>query len=127
MENSDANPGTGGSYAASSDEKTWAMLAHLSALSGYIIPFGNLIGPLIVWQMKKSEYPLVDDQGKESLNFQISIMIYAVISAILIVVVVGIFLLVAVGLLALIMCIIGAIKAHEGDAYRYPLCIRLIR
>jgi hypothetical protein len=116
-------PQTGGS----SDEKTWAALCHASALSGFLIPFGNIIGPLVIWLVKKSTMPLVDDQGKESLNFQISVLIYAAISAVLIFVVIGFVLLIAVGIFALVMTIIAAVKASGGDRYRYPLCIRFIK
>ncbi len=103
------------------------MLCHLSALSGFIIPFGSLIGPLVVWQIKKNQYPIVDDQGKEALNFQITITLAAIVSAILIVVLVGIALLIAVGIASLVFTIIAAIKANNGETYRYPFCLRLIK
>lgn len=103
------------------------MLCHLSALSGFIIPFGSLIGPLVVWQIKKNQYPIVDDQGKEALNFQITITLAAIVSAILIVLLVGIFLLIAVGIASLVFTIIAAIKANSGETYRYPFCLRLIK
>jgi uncharacterized Tic20 family protein len=103
------------------------MLCHLSALSGFIIPFGSLIGPLVVWQIKKNQYPIVDDQGKEALNFQITITLAAIVSAILIVLLVGIFLLIAVGIASLVFTIIAAIKANNGETYRYPFCLRLIK
>ena len=109
----------------SGDEKLWAMLCHLSALAGYVIPFGNIIGPLIIWMMKKEEYALVDDQGKESLNFQISITIYVFISIVLIFLLVGIPLLILIALFALVMMIIAGIKAYDGEKYRYPLTIRI--
>jgi uncharacterized Tic20 family protein len=105
----------------------WAMLCHLSALSGFIIPFGSFIGPLVVWQIKKNQYPIVDDQGKEALNFQITITLAAIVSAILIVVLIGIALLIAVGIASLVFTIIAAIKANNGEAYRYPFCLRLIK
>ena len=108
------------------DERMWAMLCHLSAFAGSVIPFGNIIGPLVVWLMKKDEYPLVDDQGKESLNFQISILIYTFISAVSILAVVGFLLLPAVLIFALVMMVIATIKANSGIAYRYPLTIRFI-
>ena len=109
------------------DEKTWAMFCHLGALAGYIIPFGNVIGPLILWQMKKSESAFIDDQGKEALNFQITMIIAAIISLCLILVVIGLFLLFLVGIVTLIFTIIGAIKANEGVTYRYPFAIRLVK
>lgn len=103
------------------------MLCHLSALSGFIIPFGSLIGPLVVWQIKKNQYPIVDDQGKEALNFQITITLAAIVSAILIVVLIGIALLIAVAIASLVFTIIAAIKANNGETYRYPFCLRLIK
>jgi hypothetical protein len=112
----------------SSDERMWAMLCHLGGLGGYVIPVvGNIIGPLIVWLIKKDEMPFVDDQGKESLNFQISITIYTAISIVLVVAIIGIFLLIAVGIFSLVMLIIAAVKANQGIAYRYPLCIRFLK
>ena len=61
------------------EERNWAMACHLSALAGYVIPFGNIAGPLLVWLLKKDEYSLVNEQGKESLNFQLSLLIYMLI------------------------------------------------
>jgi len=109
------------------DSRMWAMLCHLSALSGFIIPFGNVIGPLVIWSLKKNDYPLVEDQGKEALNFQISVLIYLFASAILIIAVIGILLLIGVGIFGLIFTVIAAIKANEGEEYRYPLTIRLVK
>lgn len=109
------------------DEKTWGMLCHLSGLAGCIIPFGNIIGPLVVYSLKRQEYDFVDDQGKESLNFQITMTIAFVVSAILVVIVVGLLLLVVVGLFALIFTVIGAVKAAQGEFYRYPLTIRFLK
>ncbi len=108
------------------DERMWAMFCHLSALIGFIIPFGNVIAPLVLWTLKKEEYPLVNDQGKEALNFQISMTIYIIASIILIFVVIGIILLILLGIFSLIVIIIAAIKANEGEKYRYPLTIRFL-
>ncbi|NNF06692.1 MAG: DUF4870 domain-containing protein [Candidatus Eisenbacteria bacterium] len=107
--------------------RQWAMIAHLSALSGYIIPFGTILGPLIVWQMKKKEFEFVDDQGKEALNFQITLGIYGIISLILALVGIGFLLLAALGILGLVGIIWGAIKANEGERFRFPLILRLIK
>ena len=108
------------------DENLWGMLCHLSALAGFVIPFGNIIAPLIIWILKKDEFPHVDDQGKESLNFQISITIYFIIGVILVFVAIGIVILPLIALFALIMIIIASIKANDGVKYRYPLTIRLV-
>lgn len=108
------------------DEKLWAMLCHLSALAGFVFPFGNIIAPLIIWMVKKDEFPLVADQGKEALNFQISLTVYIVAAVILIFVAIGIVLLPILGLYGLIMIVIASIKANEGEKYRYPFTMRFI-
>ena len=109
------------------DARTWAMLCHIGAFAGYIIPFGHIIAPLVIWLIKKDESPFVDDQGKESLNFQISMSIYAIIAALLTLVVIGVVLLIAVVIFDVIMVIIAAVRANSGERYRYPLCMRFIK
>ena len=111
------------------DEKQsrmWGMLCHLSALAGLVIPFGNVLGPLIVWLTKKNDFPFVDDQGKESLNFQISLTIYVAVAAMLALLLIGIPLLIALGIGGLILTVIGAVTANDGKAYRYPMTIRFL-
>ena len=110
-----------------SDAKTWAALAHVSAFVGYLVPFGNIVGPLLIWLFKKNDYEFVDDQGKESLNFQITITIAIIIAGFSILLLIGIILLPLVLLFDLVMVIIAAIKASNGERYRYPLTIRLIQ
>lgn len=119
-------PGAATAGTPSAAERQWAMAAHLSALVGFLIPFGNLIGPLVVWQIKKSEMPFVDDQGKEALNFQITVTIAALICMLLMVIAIGFLLLPIVGVIALIMTVIAGIKANGGERYRYPFTWRLI-
>ena len=119
-------PPAAGGGEPGNDEKTWALAAHLSALSGFIIPFGNLIGPLVVWQVKKNEMPFVDEQGKEALNFQITVTLAVIVCFILMLVLIGALLLFVVGIAALVLTIIAAIKANNGEHYRYPLSWRLI-
>ena len=113
--------------AMSSEERNMAMLCHLSSFLGFIVPFGNILGPVLVWGLAREKYPLVDDQGKESMNFQISIAIYSLISGLLIFVLIGIFLLIVVVLFCLINVIRAAISANKGEKFRYPLCVRLIK
>lgn len=110
----------------SHDEKNWAMACHLSALAGYLTFFGFFVGPLIVWLVKKDEYPLVDDQGKESLNFELSILLYYVISGLLVFVLIGIPLLIAVAVFQLVEIIVASVKAKDGELFRYPLTIRFV-
>lgn len=109
------------------DERTWALLAHLSALAGFVIPFGNLLGPLVVWQVKKSEMPFVDDQGKEALNFQITVSIAVIICFVLMLVLIGALLLFVVGIAALALAVIAALKANDGEYYRYPVSWRIVK
>lgn len=109
------------------DEKTFGMLAHLSALAGCIIPFGNILGPLIIWMMKKDQSWFVNDQGKEALNFQITLTIALIVSFLLMFLLIGFILMPVVGLFGLIMAVIAGLKANQGEVYRYPLTIRLIQ
>ncbi|HID38332.1 MAG TPA: DUF4870 domain-containing protein [Calditrichaeota bacterium] len=111
----------------SKDETAWAMFCHLSTLLGFVFPFGNIVAPMILWQMKKDEYPLVDDQGKEALNFQISMTIYVLVSVILIFVAIGIVLLIILALFDLIVTVIAALSAANGQKYRYPFSIRFVK
>jgi hypothetical protein len=108
-------------------ERQWALICHLSALSGFIIPFGNLVVPIIIWSAKKDEFPMVDEHGKEVINFQISFTIWFIVSAILIFLLIGIFLLAALALLQLVFVIIGALKADRGELFRYPMTIQFIK
>lgn len=108
-------------------ERQWALICHLSALSGYVIPFGNLIVPIIIWSMKKEEMPMVDRHGKEVINFQISMTIWIIVSAFLIFLLIGIPLLIILAILQVVFVIIGAIKADNGELYKYPMTIQFIK
>ncbi|MBH5320501.1 DUF4870 domain-containing protein [Paenibacillus sp. GSMTC-2017] len=103
------------------------MLSHLLALSAFFIPFGSIIGPLVIWLIKRDQSAYIDAQGKESMNFQLSILIYTIISTILAIILIGFFLLIAVGIFWLVMVIIAAVKANDGIVYRYPLTIRFFK
>ncbi len=117
----------GVSNAPSRKEQVWAMLCHLGTLSGFFIPFGNVLAPLIIWVVLKDESPLVADQGKEALNFQISVFIYALAASLLILIVIGIPLLIAVVIFDVVVTIIASVKAGEGHFYRYSFNLRLIK
>lgn len=103
------------------------MLCHLLAFAGLIVPFGTIIGPLILWLVKKDQDPYVDEQGKEVVNFQISMAIYTIVSIILIFAVIGALLLPIVLLANLILTIIGAVKASKGEPWQYPVTIRMVK
>ncbi len=109
------------------DARNWAMICHLSALSGYFIPLGNLLGPLIIWAIKKDEFTFVDQQGKEAINFQLSMTIAYLVSCVLIILVIGIFLLGILAVYALVMIIIASIKTNDGLDFRYPYVIRFLK
>jgi uncharacterized protein len=114
--------------ATSSDIRTWCVLCHAAALLGLFFHFlGHLLGPLIVWLVKRGDSPEVDAHGKESLNFQISMLIYDAIAAILCIVLIGIPILIALWVLNTVLVIIASIQASEGKLYRYPITIRLIK
>jgi uncharacterized Tic20 family protein len=112
----------------SAEERQWALFAHLSALLG-LVTAGWLcfVGPLVIWLVKKDTMPFVEDQAKEALNFNITMMIAAAISWVLLFVLIGFILLPAVAIIWLVFVIIAAIKANEGTRYRYPFALRLIR
>ena len=119
-----------GSNEISKDARMWAMFCHLSGLAGFVIPvvLSGIIAPLIIWQLKKEEDPFVDENGKEALNFQISIGMYALVSGLLICAAgLGFLLLPVVYIINLIFLIIAAVKANNGEHYRYPLTFRFIK
>jgi uncharacterized Tic20 family protein len=123
----------------SADERQWAMFAHLSALlgglltSGWAGSIGLFIGPLVIWLMKKDTMPFVNDQGKEALNFAITVSLVCVVLLMLTIMSFGIGALLTIPLFmivwiaALVFIIIAAVKAHEGTAYRYPVSLRLVK
>lgn len=109
------------------NKNTWAMLIHLSALCGFIgVPFGHVVGPLVLWLVKREEDPMFDAHGKEALNFQISLTIYAIASCILMLVLIGFVLIFIVFIAGLVLTIVGAVKASKGELYHYPATIRFL-
>ena len=113
---------------SSRDVRTWNVLCHATALAGFFVPWaGHILGPLIVWLAKRSDSPEIDEYGKESLNFQISMLIYNVIAGVLCLVLIGFILLAILHILNLVLVIIASIQTSEGKFYRYPMTIRLIK
>ncbi len=111
------------------EARMWAMFCHLAAFSGYVVamPFAGVVGPLVIWLIKKDEIPKVDEHGKEALNFQISVAIYFVASLLMLFVLVGFFMLIALAVFEIVCVIVAAVKAYQGESFRYPLCIRFIK
>jgi uncharacterized protein len=112
-------------YYSGLDKETrqWAMILHLSQFAGYVIPLAGLIAPIVIWQVKKSEMPALDEHGKIVANWMLSAIIYAVISIVLIFLLIGIPMLLALGVMAILFPIIGGIKANNGELWKYPLSI----
>lgn len=103
------------------DAKTMGMLCHLL---GILLGF---LGPLIIWLIKKDESPFVDDQGKEALNFQITLLFAYIVGSATMCILIGFIIVPLAWILAIIFGIMGAMAANKGEAYRYPFAIRLIK
>ncbi len=115
------------SYEPDAQERSMAMLAHLAGYAGLAVPFGSLLGPFLVYVVKRDESAFIEDQAREALNFQLTMALAALVSAVLIVVVVGLALLLVVGIWWLVGTAIGASKANRGEWYRYPATIRFVK
>jgi len=124
----EAAPPSPGSKEINKDARMWAMFCHLAGLAGLVVPIvGNIVAPLVIWQIKKDDFPFVGEQGKEAVNFQISMSMYGFVAALLCFVCIGIPLLVAVYVVDVVFLLIAAVKANNGLHYRYPLTIRIIK
>ncbi len=113
--------------ASAANVRTWTVLCHASALLGIFAHFiGHILGPLIVWLAKRGDAAEIDAHGKESLNFQLTWLIYDVIAGILCIVLIGIPILIALWVANIVFVIIASLKASEGTLYRYPFTIRFL-
>jgi uncharacterized Tic20 family protein len=109
------------------EERKWAAIVHVAALAGIIMPFGGaVLGPLVVWFLKKDSMPFVADQGREALNFQLTVFLAMAVCVLLIFVGIGVPLILLLCIVDLVFIWIATFKASEGEAYRYPLTLRLI-
>jgi uncharacterized protein len=111
----------------SETERNWAMLCHLSAFAGFFFPFGGIIGPLICWLTRKDESIWIDINGKNSLNFQLSILLYIVLAIPLVFLIIGIPIILILAALKVICIIIASVKASKGELFKYPLMIPFIQ
>lgn len=110
------------------EARRWAMLCHYAAFFWLLAPMiGNVLGPLIIWQLKKDLDSFVDEQGKEALNFQITVSLALMVCGLLAWVLIGFPLMLLVSAVALVLTIIAGIKANEGQPYRYPFSWRLVK
>jgi Uncharacterized protein conserved in bacteria len=129
--------------------RTWSMLCHLAALAGLFFPIGTVIGPLLVWQIKKNDLPEIDPHGKESVNFQLTILIINIAASVIIFGILGFgfgfghmwrspfyllsggfglgIILAIINLLSWVLAIVAGLKANNGEFYKYPFAIRFIK
>lgn len=110
------------------EARQWAMICHLIALVGLLgNGIGFFLGPLITWLIKKEDHPFIDEQGKEAVNFQITMLIVLLISVVLCLVFIGFLFLFVIGIVMVVFPIIAGIQANDGKHYRYPINIRFIK
>ena len=113
--------------APSKDDRTWALVAHLSAFAGHVFPFAHIIAPLVVWLMKRETSAFVDEQGKEAVNAQITFTIYLIACVLLCFVLIGIPMLAGLYIANVVCVILAAIRVNDGLPYRYPYILRLVK
>lgn len=110
------------------NERTWGMLAHLSALVGLVFPLvGNILGPLLVWLTKRDQSAFIATHAKEALNFNITVTLAGVVCLFLALIFIGFLLGMALFIAWLVMTLVAAIRASEGVPYHYPLSLRLVK
>lgn len=109
-------------------ERNWAVFCHLGGFALYVLPFmlGNVLVPLVIWLMKRNESPYIDEHGREALNFQISMTIYATVAFALAFLLIGFLLLPPLAIFHFVLMVIASVRASQGELYRYPLTLRLI-
>jgi uncharacterized Tic20 family protein len=108
-------------------DNSLAVVTQLLGFAGFVFPFGNIIAPLVLWLIKRSDSPLLDRTGKEVLNFQISYTLYAALAGVLCFVLIGLLILPVIFILWIVFMIIAAVKTGNGEEYRYPLTIRILQ
>jgi uncharacterized Tic20 family protein len=108
-------------------ERNWAVFCHLAGLGGLVVPgVGQILGPLVLWLARRNQSDFVDQHGREALNFQISMTLYAVVAAALIWVLIGFVLILAVLAVQFVFMVVASVAASHGERYRYPLTLRLV-
>jgi len=109
------------------DQRQMGLFLHLSQLAGFVIPFGGIILPVVLWQTQKEKMPALDAHGKMVVNFMLSVLIYLIASVVLMFVLVGFLTMLAVIVIHIVFPIIGAIKANNGELWEYPLTIKFLK
>ncbi|MEK6257364.1 MAG: DUF4870 domain-containing protein [Planctomycetota bacterium] len=109
------------------ETRQWAFVLHLSMLAGYVVPIAGLMAPIIIWQVKKNELPGLDEHGVNAVNWIISSLIYLIGCAVLCIVLIGFPLLIALLIVDIVFPIMAAIKANNGETWKYPWTIEFIK
>lgn len=112
--------------AVSSDDRTWGILVHAAALSGLFVPFGNILGPLVIWAIKRDDSQFIDENGKQAVNFQITWTILVIVAALTVLIGIGVVLLPLVAIAWLILVIIAIVRTSENQVYDYPLTLEVV-
>lgn len=112
---------------ADKDTRLWSMILHFSLLTNCVVPIAGIVAPIVIWQIKKDDYPVLDLHGKNAVNWIISATIYAAISALLALAVVGFFLLFILGICSIVFPLIAGIKANNGIVWKYPLTYEFLK
>jgi uncharacterized Tic20 family protein len=113
---------------AETQTRQWGMILHLSMFAGYILPFAGFIAPILVWQLKKTDLPGIDPHGKNAVNWLISALIYSVVGTILLPIFgLGLLILLALAVLGVVFPIVAALKANNGEVWKYPGAISFFK
>lgn len=107
-------------------ERNWSVFCHLGGMAAYLVPLANVAAPLVLWMMRRDQSEYVDHHGREALNFQISMTLYAAVAAALWWLLLPVLVLIAIAVLDFVLMIVAAVRASQGEHYRYPLTLRLI-
>ena len=111
----------------SETERNWAMFCHLAAFTGFFFPFGGIIGPLICWLSRKDDSTWVNENGKASMNFQLSMLLYLVLAIPLCFILIGFPIISAIFIMKIVCIIIASVRASKGEEFKYPLAIPFIQ
>ncbi len=110
------------------EDRKWGMVIHLAALIGLLLPLGLVLGPLLVWMLKRNDSPFLDEQGKKAVNFQLTILIAAFVLALLSAIIKPLIAIAFVlGIAGLVFAILAGVNVSRGKAYRYPFSLNLIK
>lgn len=112
----------------SHSERNWAVFCHLGGFGFYLLPFafGHIAVPLVIWLTKRNGSAFIEENGREALNFQITVTIYAIACGALAFLLIGLPLLVALAIFHFVLMVIASVHASQGDVYRYPFTLRLL-